>query len=65
MRSRRHQPGGGFRVPSGDDFLPLSNALVHGLRIENNAALNNLTGITFHVGAGDIVISGNPALSQC
>lgn len=50
---------------TGLSVIPLANAPVHGLRIENNAALNNLTGTTFHVGAGDIVISGNPALSQC
>jgi hypothetical protein len=46
-------------------LLPVGAAPVHGLRIQNNAGLNNLTGTSFQVGAGDIVISGNPALSQC
>jgi hypothetical protein len=45
--------------------MPLAGAQVNALRIENNAVLNSLTGTTFQVGGGDIVISGNPALSQC
>jgi len=46
--------------------IPLVNAQVGSLRIENNATLTTITGNTFQVvGSGGIVIAGNPALSQC
>lgn len=45
--------------------IPLVNAAVGALRIEGNAALTTITGNTFQVGTGNIVITGNPVLSQC
>lgn len=45
--------------------IPLVNAQVGALRIENNAAITTINGNSFQVGAGNIVIAGNPVLSQC
>lgn len=50
---------------TGMNVTPMANASVYALRIENNAMLNSLTGTSFQVGAGNIVIANNPALSQC
>jgi hypothetical protein len=57
----------GFIGHAADDALtiPLPNAQVGALRIEDNAELTILTGNSFQVGAGPIVIADNPMLSQC
>lgn len=45
-------------------ILPVSNFDAGGLRVENNATLTGL-GVNVQLGAGDIHIHNNPALSQC
>lgn len=44
--------------------LPVQGFTASGLRVENNAALTGL-GVNVQLGAGDLHIHGNPALSQC
>ncbi len=44
--------------------FPFGSAAVHALRIENNAALGQLDG-DLQVGAGNIEIHANPAITQC
>lgn len=45
--------------------MPATLTTAHGLRIESNPNLADLSGVTFQLGAGDVFISGNPSLPQC
>ena len=55
----------GHPLQQGLSSFPIGPMQAHSLRIENNAALSSLTGATFQVGAGNIIIAGNAVLSQC
>lgn len=55
----------GHASQTGLTSFPIGPMQAQALRIENNAALAALSGASFQVGAGNITIAGNPALSQC